>query len=114
MDDVNYGMHLEELHDDYVGALEKFASSVNLDELKSNLKNLELAANEWNVGIESKNTNLKKSLTVVTSLKKIISILEKSESKSTIRFRVGTVLALFGIILSIIGLTPIITKLISI
>lgn len=104
IEDIHYEMYLEDLHNSYISALEKFASSNNLDELLQNLNKLELASKKFGLGLSPENKNLKKAMNEVKTLRKIYTAIEKSERRGNIRYVIGTILTIIGIALSIIGI----------
>lgn len=103
MTDVLHGEYLESLHEQYVAALEAFASSKNLEEMKENIAKLREAANEWGPDGFDGNEGLEKALAQITTLESIHDELKKSQTISDRRFRIGTVLAVSGILLSALG-----------
>jgi hypothetical protein len=88
--DVQYGEYLEDLHHSYIKALEKFAKSKNLKELKDNLENLQAARdsaeglidNVKGKELESLESTLQDISTIDTVYKTLISESEKNNRQS--------------------------------
>lgn len=104
MTDVMYGMHLEELRDEYVSALEQFANSRSLDDFKENIKKLKDAANEWGPEGLNGTEGLEKAIEQIATLEKIYDEQLQAKTTSDKRYKIGTILTVVGLILTITGL----------
>lgn len=100
MEDIMMDDYYQSLHNDYVIALEDFASSRNIEEFKNNLKKLDKTVQEReDVG----NEHIKRLLEEIKSLNLIYDEIINSESKGRNRFIFGTILTIFGLILTALG-----------
>lgn len=97
MEDVMMDQYYQDLHDEYVGALEEFASSKNLEELKTNLDKInQTVAESENVG----NTDLRRTLQEVATLNNVYDEIMSAKKSGRRQFVIGTILAIIGLILS--------------
>lgn len=105
IDDYFYEQHLEDLHKSYIGSLERFAGSRNLEELKNNLEELQ----GMRASIEDSMSNIKgeeldtleKALEEISTIDKVYKTLIAESRRNKHQFIAGTILAIVGIILSI-------------
>lgn len=103
IDDVSTEVYFEEMHDSYTRALEDFASSRNIRQLKENLEKLEIAAEnaESEKNISSK--DLHAILEDTKTLKSIYQELVEARVSGNKRFVLGTILTIIGIVLTVLG-----------
>lgn len=101
LEDAMYDDYWIDMHDNYVLALEEFASSTNLGELKSNLDKLNSVVKEnQEVGNPKTETFLRELATLNIVYEEILS----SKQTGKRQFIAGSMLAAIGIILSGISL----------
>jgi len=99
IEDVMYDDYLATQHELYIEALEKFASSKSIDELKKNIEELKVSASGW-AGENFVPENAEKVFKDIATLEEILSELQKGKKSSNIQFWVGLAL---GSLLSVIG-----------
>jgi len=103
IDDVLYEEYLEDLHNLYVGALEQFARSKSLDDLRENLKSVQdMKANSPELMTEDVDQlrELEGVLKEITNLEEIYKILIQEKRENKIYFFVGLLVGLIVTILS--------------
>lgn len=108
IEDIQYEEHLENLHKSYIYSLEKFAKSKNLEELKENLEDLQgarVGAEDWTVNVKGEELDiLEKQLAEISTINDVYKVLVDERGKSDRRFKIGTILAVVGLLFATIGL----------
>lgn len=97
LQDVMMDQYYEDLHNEYIAALEDFASSKNLDELKNNLDKLNQTVKESDaVG----SIELEKALQEVATLNVVYDEIMDAKRSGKRQFIIGTFLTAVGLILT--------------
>ena len=105
IDDLVYETHLEDIHKSYIDALENFAKSKNLAEMKKNLEHLQGARAELDdltSNIKGKDLiRLEEALNEVTTLDTIYKTIVEEKKASQITFVSGIAIGIIGVIFAI-------------
>jgi|SRR3989344_2740608 len=96
IDDIHYEQYLDDLHNSYFDALERFSNSKNLNELRENLEDLEFEKDALkrtfgeNRSLDT--SKLEEVLRDVATLEKLYSALLEQKKQSKVYFVVGLVI----------------------
>lgn len=97
IEDVMMDQYYEDLHNEYISALEDFASSKNLEELKFNLDKLNQTVKESDhVG----SPELESTLQEIANLNLVYKEIIEAKESGKRQFIIGTILAVLGLLLS--------------